>query len=87
MGNGVLAIYLGGVTACALAFGAAINAIYTGLGIDPSAVVAAVEGGDITVLQTVAVIALAAVLGYHLWRRLLPGAQAKPGPDVPAVLR
>ncbi len=72
MGNRVLAIYLAGVTTCALLFGVAVNAIYSGLGIDASAVMATVESSSITPLQTVSVVALGALLSFHLSRRLWP---------------
>ena len=72
MGNKVLAIYLGGVTTCALLFGVAVNAIYSGLGIDASAVMATAENSGITPLQMVSVVALTTLFGYHLWRRLSP---------------
>lgn len=84
MGNKVLAIYLAGVTTCALLFGVAVNAIYSGLGINASAVMATVEHSGITPVQTVSVVALAALLAYHLSRRLWlrpqPGDESEPSP-------
>ncbi|MCH7826016.1 MAG: SO_0444 family Cu/Zn efflux transporter [Acidobacteria bacterium] len=87
MGNRVLGIYLGGVTTCALLFGVAVNIIYSGLGIDASAVMATAGDSRITPVQAVSVIALMALLGYHLSRRLWPRPQAGDESSVSSVLR
>ncbi len=87
MGNRVLAIYLGGVTSCALLFGVAVNAIYSGIGIDASAVMSTAENSGITSVQAVSVVALTAVLGYHLSRLLWSRTRAGDEPGVSPVLR
>ena len=87
LGNKVLAVYLVGVTVSALAFGVAVNAIYGGLGVSASAVMAGTQDGGTTVLQAVSVTALAALLGYHMWRRLWPRAQGGDETGVSPVLR
>ena len=76
MGNKVLAIYLGGVTVSALLFGAAVNAIYSGLSVDASAVMATPENFEVTLVQSVSMLALAVLLGYHLWHRVWSGPKA-----------
>ena len=87
LGNKVLAIYLGGVTTCALLFGVGVNAIYSGLGIDAAAVVATAENSGITPVQALSVVALVALFGYHLSRRLWPGSRADGESGVSPVLR
>lgn len=79
LGRGVLAVYLAGVAACALAFGAAVNALYAGLGIDPVAVVGAIEDGGVGALQALCAVALVLLLAYRLWRKVsaAPGARSE----------
>lgn len=87
MGNKVLAVYLGGVTACALLFGVAVNAIYSGLSIDPSVLMATAGETGVTPVHAVSVVALAALLGYHLWHRVWPRPQTINKAGVSSLLR
>jgi len=87
MGNKVLAIYLGGVTVSALLFGAVVNAIYSGLSVDASAVMATTENVEVTLVQSVSMLALAVLLGYHLWRRVWSGPQAGGETGASSLLR
>jgi uncharacterized membrane protein YraQ (UPF0718 family) len=86
LGRSVLAAYLLGVTVCALAFGATINALYAGLGISPTAVAGALADGGIGVLQAVCGGALVLLLAWHLWRKA-SSAVARSEPDAAGVLR
>ena len=70
MGSRVLAVYIVGVTVCALLFGMATNALYARLGIDASVVATSAEASGISPLQTVSAIVLLSILGYRLWLRL-----------------
>ncbi len=87
MGNKVLTIYLGGVTVSALLFGAAVNAIYSGLSVDASAVMATTENAEVTLVQSVSMLALAVLLGYHLWRRVWSRPQAGGETGASSLLR
>ena len=87
MGNKVLAIYLGGVTVSALLFGAAVNAIYSGLSVDASAVMATTENVEVTLVQSVSMLALAVLLGYHLWHRVWSGPKAGGEAGASSLLR
>lgn len=84
MGRRVLAVYLLGVTICALAAGVAVNAIYAGLQIDAAAVVATTGNSGVSAVQAVAALVLVALLAYHLWRRvsgwLAPGSETGASP-------
>jgi hypothetical protein len=86
MGRKVLAVYLAGVAASALAFGFAINALYTGLGIDLAALITLGDTGETSPLQSIAAILLLALLAASLWRRLSP-RRAGREPAVTPVIR
>ena len=83
----MLTIYLGGVTVSALLFGAAVNAIYSGLSVDASAVMATTEIAEVTLVHSVSMIALAFLLGYHLWHRVWPRPQAGGETEASSLLR
>ncbi|HEX9698852.1 MAG TPA: SO_0444 family Cu/Zn efflux transporter [Acidobacteriota bacterium] len=85
MGKKVLAVYLAGVTASALAFGFAINALYAGLGIDLAALITLTEAGGTSVLQTIAAIVLLALLAASLWRRLSARRTAREAAVTPMI--
>lgn len=87
MGRRVLAVYVLGVTTCALAAGVAVNAIYAGLQIDASAVVAATGDTGVSAVQAIAALVLVALLAYHLWRRVSGPSAPGSATDVPPVLR
>ena len=87
MGGKVLALYLIGVTSCALAFGAGVNALYAGLGIDAAAVVTATAEGGITTLQAISATALIGLLGYRVWRKLSASRAGRRDSAVSGVLR
>jgi len=86
LGRSVLAVYLLGVTVCALAFGATINALYAGLGISPTAVAGAITDDTIGVLQAICACALVLLLAWHLWRKA-SNALTRSEPDAAGVLR
>jgi len=77
LGRGVLAVYLGGVTVCALAFGAAVNALYVGLSIDPTAAVAAAAPDNLGAVQTTAAVVLVALLAYRSWGKVSAASRAR----------
>jgi len=87
MGSKVLAVYLIGVTACALAFGVALNALYGGLHVDASAVIAAAEETSITAVQGISAVLLVALLAYRVWRKVSAPPTAGSEADVSPVLR
>jgi uncharacterized membrane protein YraQ (UPF0718 family) len=87
MGGKVLAVYLLGVTVCALAAGVAINAIYAGLQIDASAVVAATGDTGVSAVQAIASVVLVALLAYHLWRKVSRSSGSGSETDASPVLR
>jgi hypothetical protein len=87
LGRRVLAVYLLGVTSCALAFGAGVNALYGALRIDPVAVVREAEHGGIGGLQALAAIVLTALLLYRLALRVWAPPTAGSEPGVSTVLR
>jgi hypothetical protein len=86
MGRKVLAVYLAGVAASALAFGFAINALYAGLGIDLAALITLTEAGGTSALQAIAAIVLLALLAASFWRRL-SARRADREPAVTPVIR
>jgi hypothetical protein len=70
LGSRVLALYLVGVTACALAFGFAVNAVYRGLRVEPSAVAGAADPGTLSLVQLLASAVLVSLLLQRIWRKL-----------------
>lgn len=77
LGRRVLAVYLLGVTMSALAFGAAVNLLYSRAGIDPVVSVSAGRELEISALQAVAAVLLVVLLAYRGWRKL----SAPPAPE------
>lgn len=70
LGRRVLATYLIGVTACALLFGAAINAVYAAGSAGPAFAIGAESAMSVTTVQLVAAIFLGVVLLLRAWRRV-----------------
>lgn len=68
LGRRVLIAYLVGVTACALAFGAAINSVYAAWSMTPSFAVSGEEAMTVTVLQLTAMAFLGALVARRAWR-------------------
>ncbi|MGD8330149.1 MAG: SO_0444 family Cu/Zn efflux transporter [Acidobacteriota bacterium] len=86
LGRSVLAVYLLGVTVCALAFGATINALYAGLGLNPTAVADALAGETVGALQAICAVVLVLLLAWRLLRRA-SRAVGRSEPDAAGVLR
>jgi uncharacterized membrane protein YraQ (UPF0718 family) len=87
LGRRVLALYLLGVVACALAFGIVVNTIYSGLAIDPAAVFAAAEADSVGMIQALSAVTLLLLLAYRAWRKVSAPPAAGSESDVSAVLR
>ena len=87
MGGRVLAVYLVGVTACALAFGFAVNFVYAGLGIEPSAVMAAAEADGASLVQILSSVVLVTLLAHRVWRKVSASPTTGSETDVAPVLR
>lgn len=87
MGGRVLAVYLLGVTACALAFGFAVNSLYLVMRIEPSAVIAAAEAGSLSTVQLVSAAMLVILLARGMWRKVSASPTGGNETDISPVLR
>ena len=87
MGGRVLAVYLLGVTGCALAFGFAVNSFYGVMQIEPSAAIAAAEAGGLSTVHLISAAALVALLAHSMWRKVSAPPTAGSETGVSSVLR
>jgi len=88
MGARILAIYLAGVTTCALAFGFAINALYARLGVDlRTTISAAAHSEEVSAIKVTAAVVLTGLLVWSMRRRVLPRPPGDRETDASAVLR
>jgi len=88
MGARILAIYLAGVTTCALAFGFAINALYARMGVDVATTISTTAPTEeVSVIKVAAAVVLTALLAWSLRHKVLPRPPRDRETDASAVLR